>query len=475
MTGKTFCSTLILCTLLCSVAPVALSQEGPRVPPLPRPVDRIPEHVIERQAERATRQVERAQDRAEQAAERAAMAALLRGGPAAIANQRLERIPNLGPAGFRELPAEIIVRDQAGRELFRDIEVRPGVRVIEREWVLMISPAERSQLRAVLEYVQETETLGALDLELVRLRVPAQLNSRDALQQVLPEALWEVLEPNYVYSTQLGGDARLASPFPLRHSAVCSEPVVMGVIDTAIDTQHPLLESSAARIVQRSFTTANLAEPLRHGTAVAGVLLGEGPNVSPLLPVGQLLNASVFYAQDEGLEGAALNQLLSALNWMAAEGVQVINMSLTGPDNRVLARAVNQLAEQEVLIIAAAGNGGPSAAPAFPAAYPAVIAVTATDRHGESYRWANHGDYIEFSAWGVDVPTAIAGGRVGLESGTSMAAPVVAALLACQLAQGHSIASARSYLRENAYDLGAPGVDPVFGFGLVTPLLRNSL
>ena len=98
-----------------------------------------------------------------------------------------------------------------------------------------------------------------------------------------------------------------------------------------------------------------------------------------------------------------------------------------------------------------------------------MVAVTAVDNNDEIYRWANQGEYIDFSALGVLVKTARvsngSGYEYGLESGTSIATPVVTAKVACQIIKDKTKKNIISNLELEAIDLGDPGRDPVYGYG----------
>jgi subtilisin family serine protease len=157
--------------------------------------------------------------------------------------------------------------------------------------------------------------------------------------------------------------------------------------------------------------------------------------------------------------------MIEAINWLIEEHVKVINMSLAGPDNAILKAVVNAANKQGAFIVAAAGNEGPAAAAVFPAGYQDVIAVSAIDQHQQPYRWSNQGTYIDYSAFGVNVLTAQSQRRTGRESGTSMAAPVVSAALACIVARRQNAAENRSdvlsALAEKAIDLGPTGKDRI--------------
>jgi len=102
----------------------------------------------------------------------------------------------------------------------------------------------------------------------------------------------------------------------------------------------------------------------------------------------------------------------------------------------------------------------------YPAGYPGVIGVTAVDRKQNVYRWANRGEQVDFAALGVEVAVALAGGQYGSQSGTSLAAPVVSARLACVLSTT-GLEQALAELRRKAQDLGDRGPDPIFGQGLL--------
>jgi hypothetical protein len=88
------------------------------------------------------------------------------------------------------------------------------------------------------------------------------------------------------------------------------------------------------------------------------------------------------------------------------------------------------MARRGKVFVGAAGNGGPSAAAGYPAAYEEVIAVTAVDGKGGNWDHANRGTYIDVAAPGVQIPTALPGGKEGVLSGTSFAAPFVTAAIA---------------------------------------------
>jgi hypothetical protein len=243
----------------------------------------------------------------------------------------------------------------------------------------------------------------------------------------------------------------------------------LGMIDTGINTDHPALADRRLTVHQVDLGTRNAAGR-QHGTAIAAMLVGsvEG-RVPGLLPDATLIAVEAFHKRG-ATEQADAFSITGALDLLLSEGVDVINMSFSGPANSVLARLIDRAAEDGVGLVAAAGNGGPGADPAYPAAWPQVIAVTAVDARERIYRQANQGPYVALAAPGVNIWTAasISGGR--LRSGTSYAAPFVTAALAVERkrAPEMELADVTAQLFACAQDLGEAGFDPVFGHGLVS-------
>jgi subtilisin family serine protease len=154
---------------------------------------------------------------------------------------------------------------------------------------------------------------------------------------------------------------------------------------------------------------------------------------------------------------------------MVSRDVAVINISLAGPRNDILDTLIARVVAQGHFVVAAAGNGGPAAPPAYPAAIPKVVAVTAVDRANRVYRYANQGDYIAFAATGVAVPAAAPHNSIAAFSGTSFASPHIAAELARCLQQAGRRDGTRCLgaMQLAARDVGAPGRDPVYGYGVL--------
>lgn len=241
--------------------------------------------------------------------------------------------------------------------------------------------------------------------------------------------------------------------------------VRIGLIDSGVDAEAPTLRS--AHILVKGFTESGAIVGDAHGTAIASMLVGENPKLKALLPGATLYAADVYGADDP--DGGSSEAVIKALAWMARENVPVINISLVGPPNRALEKAIATLSARGFTIVASVGNDGPSAPPLYPAAYPQVVGVTGVDSRQKVLLEANQGDQVDFAARGADVLVSTPDGELMKVRGTSFAAPVVAARLALEQAAPSPQQGSASLagLRSQAIDLGPRGRDPIYGDGLV--------
>jgi|CXWL01.1.fsa_nt_gi hypothetical protein len=339
-----------------------------------------------------------------------------------------------------ESPLEI-VRDDEGLEYVRDEALmlcRPGdvARAVSRGFELIAQRPMQSDGRVV-----------------VRLLTPNGMSVDEAvaaLHAIAPDA---AVSRNTIFRSAQA--ASLVASTPSRRAGGQSQGL-LGIIDTGADTRF-LRRGSV--VATRAFASSSYS-PRQHGSVVASIAADSGVRV-------QL--ADVFSPDSDGEIAASADAIVAALDWMIDTGVPVINVSIEGPANPLLSEMVRTATQRGHIIVAAAGNGGPMAAPVFPAALDGAVAVTAVDDTNHAYRRANRGDYISFAARGVDIEVNL-GGDVISVSGTSFAAPFVAARLAARHHRA-SPAHARETLdamRANAVDLGRPGRDPIFGWGLIS-------
>ena len=317
--------------------------------------------------------------------------------------------------------------------------------------------------------IADRSWLSGIEMPLLLVTPPVSVDNNLALGQLrraLPGALVAANRPVVMASV---------SGLPVQNAAltrdmprVCGDGVRLGMIDTRVDPGHETLRSQ--NIIRRSFLDEDAEPaPVDHGTAIASLLVGDpSESLGGLLPGAKLYVAEVFKRREDGSLAAELYAVLQALDWLIAQQVSVVNMSFETSENPVLSLILGKAVDEGLVLVAAAGNGGPDAAPAYPAAHPQVLAVTAVDKDAHAYRYANHGDYIDFSALGVGVRTASADG-FQVQSGTSFAVPAITAAVAELIRRGLAPDPTviRETLREVVQDVGAPGRDDVFGWGVV--------
>ncbi len=334
-----------------------------------------------------------------------------------------------------------------------------GFRYRRGEFIALdLTDEDLSELRSNGFEVIDSEKLESVDGTLLLLRGPAQMSDEASL-----DALDTVADPdsfgfNHLFDGSSVQTARKrGATVPARQACGCA----IGLIDTGVATN--LSYFKHITLVQRAFNGKD-PQPRLHGTAVAQLMAGTRKH--PVRPT-KIFVADIF-GGPRATSGSSF-ALVKALDWLAAQGVPVINISLSGPRNPAVASAIARITRKGHTIVAAAGNDGPAAPAVFPGAYDGVIGVTAVDGANRVYRYANRGVYVDFAARGVAVTAIDAQGGVRDATGTSFAAPVIAARLAGTLRTPDPAAAQKAIraLEAEARDLGAPGRDPVYGVGLI--------
>ncbi|HEX4598604.1 MAG TPA: S8 family serine peptidase [Burkholderiaceae bacterium] len=280
----------------------------------------------------------------------------------------------------------------------------------------------------------EEESLSGLGFRLARLATPGGLPPRVAVRQLReadPSGTYDV-NPRYdaagapaCEGIRCEGQKLIAWP-----AEGCLDPVRVGMVDTGVATSSPAL--AASQIVQRHFgDSAASVQGADHGTQVATILSGNlDAGFAGLLPRARLFAADVFNFAPKSGQSTNAVMIAQGLDWLLAQQLAVVNVSVAGPDNAVLHETIRRVTSRGVPVVVAAGNLGPDGPPQYPAAYPEAIAVTAVDHLGNVYPRASRGDYVDVAAPGVHIWSAGADGRGRFVDGTSFAAPFVSAEVA---------------------------------------------
>jgi hypothetical protein len=236
--------------------------------------------------------------------------------------------------------------------------------------------------------------------------------------------------------------------------------VRIAVIDTGVDADHPALKGVIAGQFDAMPDVAVSGRD--HGTSIDGLIAGVPP-FEGMAPGAKIYHARAF---EDGR--STMDVILAALDWATEQDVRIVNMSFVGPKNTFLGIACANARARGMVLVAAAGNNGPRAPFGYPAAFPGVIAVTATDAEDGLMQQANRGPYVYLAAPGVDMIAPIAGGS-DLVTGTSFAAAIASGAVANLLHAnpGLSADQVEKALAVTATDLGPAGRDDDFGYGLL--------
>lgn len=370
-----------------------------------------------------------------------------------------------------EIDLDRIVESQLARvereldlavDTFRD---RTGHAALTGEWLVMADETAFAELSQEGYQIIQVEELSGLGFSLATVRAPTSYDpAQIASLQILNEPRI-AMDLNHVYLPQRGreqpADAMQGTALPRGPGRA-----KIGMIDSSIDMKHSVFADS--RIEESTFTPRGFNRSRQHATAIASILVGKSEAFAGISPDSHLYNGVVFATDELGREFSTTAAIVRALNWLAENDVTLVNMSLAGPDNAILRKAVESACHRGMTLVTAVGNGGPAAAPLFPAAYDCTIGVTAVDSLGKPYHRAGRGNHVDYALPGIDIRHATPGEQFGASSGTSFAAAVlsgmIGALIPDPMVDQQEI---RRRLTVMSADAGVAGRDPVFGQGII--------
>jgi len=365
---------------------------------------------------------------------------------------------------------EIIVKFRGDAELFRVIKVPKG-KVIEK--------IKAYQQRVEVEYAEPNYLIFALGSNDTYYWNQWALNNTG-------QEIYSGCTEEYCNLLKLIGSGTSDADMDWEKawasfSGASFSSVIIAVVDSGIDETHPDLNG---KLVPGWDFVNNDNDPhdiYGHGTHVSGIAAAETDNLEGIAGVAFSANIQIMPVQVLNNDGMGTTaNVAKGIMYAADNGAKVINLSIGGGDSTTLKNAVNYAYSKGALLVAAAGNDGGSRK-YYPASYPNVISVAATDYNDNRASFSNFNSEIDISAPGVNVfstfpvypfTIGIKYGRsrnYDVGSGTSMSVPQVVGLAGLLFAQDSSRdnVKVRAIIEETADDRGASGWDKYFGWGRI--------
>lgn len=322
-----------------------------------------------------------------------------------------------------------------------DFELGPGAKVVESFFspilcatVARVVGAEGAAPETLVAGVPDSATVVANSVYV-------------SAQEAVTPAAKPALQPDPYRSLQYGLDQLGIAE---SRSISRGEGARIAVLDSAPAVDHRDLGNvSIATVVG-----GPLDVPAVHGTLVAGVIGAvedNGFGMMGVAPAVEIVAVPVCTPQGASAsDRCLLFDLLRGLDRAWSGEASIINLSIVGPTNPLLERAMSRLDQLGAVVVAAAGNEG-TEAPRYPAAYPSVVGVGSIDRERKLSARSNRGASAELSAPGVEVLSAVPGDAFAFGTGTSFAAAHVTGVLGLLVAAGAEPAEARAALFQAAH------------------------
>ncbi|CAM3117667.1 S8 family peptidase [Paenibacillus lupini] len=296
----------------------------------------------------------------------------------------------------------------------------------------------------------------------------------------------EYVEPHYLYMTnETTNDADVITPNDALYSqyqwnlpsietekgwglSKGNDKVIVAILDTGVQADHPDLKGKLLDGTNIVDADAAPNDDVGHGTHVAGIIgasVNNGEGVAGISWYNKIMPVKVLDSSGAG----STYSVAQGIIWATDHGAKVINMSLGNyAQAEFLHDAIKYAYDHDVVMVAASGNDNTDR-PGYPAAYPEVFAVAATDASNNKASFSNFGDYIDVAAPGDSIASTYPGSQYAALSGTSMASPHVAALagLIRSINPDLNNEEVMEIMRKSAVDLGNKGKDNYFGYGLI--------
>jgi subtilisin family serine protease len=374
-----------------------------------------------------------------------------------------------------------LVEDDNADPLYFDFIYAPPAKTPERtnfikDEVVLLYPADQSgQINKITQkYNLKTASkniLSSVNTGIVvaktngqnPLKLSASINKREKIVEAATNNIYKPASTTFknAYSMYETGVRAV-------HKTTKGKGITVCMVDTPVDIYHPSLSNALIETLDLFEIDINNTSSMLHGTSVAGVLVSQNPFIG-IAPKAKLYAVGAFRAEKShhtSLKGSS-SDVAKAIDACIQHKTDVINLSFTGGRDSLVEKMVKKAIEKGIVVVAAAGNGGHWGSTIYPALIPGVLTATAIDENQKLFDMADKGNFIDYSAPGVNILTIAPGGKYKLATGTSISSAHVSGIVALLLSQKGN-KNINKILTQTATDLGKPGRDPEYGDGLIS-------
>ncbi|MBI5416768.1 S8 family serine peptidase, partial [Candidatus Poribacteria bacterium] len=294
-------------------------------------------------------------------------------------------------------------------------------------------------------------------------------NLKAVIDRISKEPEVKFVEPNFIAASMTSNlyDSNKVAMDIIKAGTLLNgsqnQTVNIGLLDSGVDGTHPELNGKILSGYNAIDGNTNTTDNYGHGTFIAGVissLSNSNINIVPIKVLGEY---------GYGDFGTVADGIMYAANNKDAFNIKILLLPFGGyADSPTLHDAIKYAYNKGLTLIAPAGNDNQNI-PMYPAAYPEVIAVSATDSNNNRFEVANYGDWVDLSAPGVNIISSSLGGGYKTDSGTSISAAYVAgsAALLYQMFPNLTPDELMYFLTNTSYDNGDKGFDNYYGNGIL--------
>lgn len=347
---------------------------------------------------------------------------------------------------------------------------------IEHEVVVRFSP--RPDPQTIDRLVASLDARVKRDFDKFLIIKSRSLTTRQLMKKLAEHPDSVFAEPNYLllpnrkpndpYYTEYQWNLPLIGMEKSWDVSEGSSDVIVAVVDTGIDMDHPEFKGKLVEGYNVLDDSSKPQDDNGHGTHVSGVIAAKTNNKDGI--AGMTWKSKLMPVKAIGADGSgSAVDIAQGIYWATDHGADVINLSIGNyTSSAALKEACRYAYEHNVVMVAASGNDATDQ-PSYPAAFEEVLSVAAVDHLKERADFSNFGDYVDVAAPGVDIPSTYIYSDYASLSGTSMACPHVAALAALvrSVHPGMKNRDVMELIRNSAQDLGPPGHDQLYGYGMI--------